>query len=50
MGQFYCLNAESFGRQGCLVMEHTLPYVQDIDTEEDWRLAELKYRMRQGGE
>ena len=56
VGQFYCLNAESFGRQGCLVMEHTLPFViselevQDIDTEEDWRLAELKYRMRQGGE
>lgn len=56
VGQFYCLNAESFARQGCIVMEHTRPFiiseleVQDIDTEEDWRLAELKYRMLHGGE
>ncbi len=54
VGQFYCLNAKSFERQASLVMEHTLPFilseleVQDIDTEEDWRLAELKYRMLYG--
>lgn len=51
VGQFYCLNAESFEKQAMLVMERTLPYimaeteVQDIDTEEDWQLAEIKYRM-----
>ena len=34
-----------------LVMARTLPFVmselevQDIDTEEDWKLAELKYRL-----
>lgn len=56
VGQFYCLNAKSFKIQAGLVMEHTLPFivseleVQDIDTEEDWRLAELKYRMLYGEE
>lgn len=54
-GQFYCLRAESFRRQGGLVMERTVPLilpeteVQDIDTEEDWRLAEIKFRLL-GGE
>ena len=51
-GQFYCLNTASFRRQRVLVMENTLPLVlsemevQDIDTPEDWRLAEVKYGMR----
>ena len=51
VGQFYCLNARSFEVQSMLVMARTLPFVmselevQDIDTEEDWKLAELKYRL-----
>lgn len=51
VGQFYCVNTESFRKQRVLVMERTVPLVlsemeiQDIDTEEDWKLAELKYRM-----
>lgn len=50
-GQFYCLRAESFRAQKALVMERTVPLilpeleVQDIDTEEDWKLAEVKYRL-----
>lgn len=50
-GQFYCLNVESFHEQGVLVMQKTVPLVlpeteiQDIDTEEDWKIAELKYRL-----
>ncbi len=50
-GQFYCLNTESFYRERKLCMTNTLAYerpesrVQDIDTLEDWKLAELKYRM-----
>lgn len=50
-GQFYCLRTESFLEQKKLVMKNTLAYerpesgVQDIDTLEDWKLAELKYRM-----
>ena len=54
VGQFYCLNAKSFLSQKTLVMERTLPFilpeleVQDIDTEEDWKIAELKYRLLHG--
>lgn len=50
-GQFYCLNLESFKKQNTLVMEKTMPVilpemeVQDIDTLEDWEMAEVKYRL-----
>lgn len=53
-GQFYCLRTESFRRQQALVMEKTVPLVlpelevQDIDTEEDWKLAEVKYQLLHG--
>ena len=51
VGQFYCVNTASFAVQKVLVMEKTVPLmmseleIQDIDTEEDWRLAEVKYRL-----
>ena len=51
VGQFYCVNTASFAAQKVLVMEKTVPLVmseleiQDIDTEEDWRLAEIKYQL-----
>lgn len=51
VGQFYCLKTESFTEQKLLIMQHTVPLelpesrVQDIDTMEDWAMAELKYRM-----
>ena len=50
-GQFYCLKVESFMQQKKLVMDKTVPYeqpelaVQDIDTEEDWEIAEVKYKV-----
>lgn len=50
-GQFYCLNTKSFMEQKKIVMDHTYPFVQDemnvqdIDTEEDWKIAELKYQV-----
>ena len=50
-GQFYCLKASSFQLQKKIVMEDTMPYiqdemtVQDIDTEEDFRIAEMKYKI-----
>ena len=52
-GQFYCLRTEAFRLQKKVVMEHTLPVfmeetrVQDIDTIEDWKIAEMKYRILQ---
>lgn len=54
-GQFYCLRVKSFLEQKVLVMEKTMPLIlpemeiQDIDTEEDWELAQVKYRLRRGG-
>lgn len=50
-GQFYCLSVKSFSEQNVVVMEKTVPLilpeleVQDIDTQEDWELAEIKYRL-----
>ncbi len=50
-GQFYCLKVKSFREQNVMVMKRTIPLIlsemeiQDIDTEEDWKLAELKYRL-----
>lgn len=50
-GQFYCVNVEAFREQNIVHMRNTLPLimeeleVQDIDTPEDWKLAELKYRL-----
>ena len=50
-GQFYCLRAKNFLEQRVLWMKRITPYfqneirVQDIDTEEDWQIAELKYRL-----
>ena len=51
-GQFYFLNVGSFLEQKRLVMQKTIAFempemeVQDIDTEEDWAIAEVKYRVQ----
>lgn len=50
-GQFYACRSKAFLAAGTTDVEHLLPLVmsemevQDIDTEEDWALAELKYQM-----
>ena len=50
-GQFYLLNVASFKVQQAVVMKDTAGIemderrVQDIDTEEDWLMAELKYKV-----
>lgn len=52
-GQFYCINVNTFAEQKKMVMEKTVPIempeleVQDIDTEEDWQIAEVKYKVMQ---
>lgn len=52
-GQFSIVNAEAFRKSRRIIMEKTAAMiiseteVQDIDTEEDWALAEMKYRMMQ---
>jgi pseudaminic acid cytidylyltransferase len=48
-GQFYFLKTESFLKDKKLFTDFTIPFempeseVQDIDNEEDWRVAEIKY-------
>lgn len=55
-GQFYWFRIARFLETRKLFAEHTVPIelpeseVQDIDTEEDWRIAELKYRILRGGD
>ena len=50
-GQFYLLRVEAFRNERSMVLHNTIPYimdemkVQDIDTPEDWKLAEVKCRL-----
>jgi N-acylneuraminate cytidylyltransferase len=50
-GQFYCLKTRSLVEQEILYCKRTLPViipeseVQDIDNEEDWKIAEIKFKM-----
>lgn len=50
-GQFYCFDVKRFMNCKNVIGEKTLPYVmdelevQDIDTNTDWKLAELKYQL-----
>lgn len=51
VGQFYWFKTGSFMKQKRLFMDCTVPIeipeseVQDIDNEEDWKVAEMKYRI-----
>lgn len=53
-GQFYCLNTKSFLEQKVIWMKNVVPFiqdesnVQDIDTIEDWKIAEMKYKILRG--
>ena len=50
-GQFYFFNAAAFQQKGRLLTDNTSGLIipemqaQDIDTEEDWQVAELKYQL-----
>lgn len=53
-GQFYWFNVKMFMQSRRIFTDHAVPIevpeseVQDIDTEEDWRIAEMKYRLWTG--
>ncbi|NLV17265.1 MAG: pseudaminic acid cytidylyltransferase [Syntrophomonadaceae bacterium] len=53
-GQFYCVKTQAFLKDGEILTNNTIPLiiseleVQDIDTEEDWKLAEMKFMMLYG--
>ncbi|MBX2931661.1 MAG: hypothetical protein KF781_06940 [Chitinophagaceae bacterium] len=52
-GQFYFFSVKDFLRDNKLFTDHTVGIempeseVQDIDTIEDWKIAELKYSIMQ---
>lgn len=51
IGQYYCFKIDSFLSEPVLFSKNTVPIitpeseVQDIDTEDDWKIAEIKYRI-----
>lgn len=53
-GQFYYIKTDAMIRQHTLVPEKTIPLimdemeVQDIDTLDDWNIAEIKYKKMMG--
>ena len=53
-GQFYCYNVQDYLEMNGVITEKIIPYelpeleVQDIDNEEDWEIAEMKYRLLRG--
>ena len=55
-GQFYWFHVERFLKSKVIFSAHAVPIevpeseVQDIDTAEDWKVAEMKYRMLSGSE
>ena len=50
-GQFYCLDVRKVQEQKVIWMKDVVPFiqdestVQDIDTLEDWKIAEMKYQI-----
>lgn len=50
-GQFYFLNVKEFLRNRIIFSKNAMPIVvsenevQDIDNEQDWKMAELKYKI-----
>jgi pseudaminic acid cytidylyltransferase len=51
--QFFICKTESFNRTGIILTEKSIPihmpspFGQDVDNEEDWELAELKFELMQ---
>ena len=51
VGQFYIVKVESFVKSGKIIGDNACPIivsdleVQDIDTFEDWAIAEMKYKL-----
>jgi len=51
VGQFYWFKTEQFLKRGSLKGDRTIPFIvtelemQDLDNEEDWNVAEFKYRF-----
>lgn len=48
VGMFYFMSEDNTKMQGCVPYIMDESAVQDIDTIEDWRMAELKYKVKYG--
>lgn len=54
VGQFYVFKTDAFCKNRKLMLGDILPYVisekevQDIDTQTDWEIAEIKYKILRG--
>ena len=49
VGMFYFYKSKTFGKVGKVAMfEMPEEHIQDIDTMEDWKMAELKYKVMNG--
>lgn len=50
-GQFYFLRVDAFVKQKKMILENMIPIIidememQDIDTYDDWKMAEIKYQI-----
>lgn len=53
-GQYYFIKSDTFKAELTLVLKNTIPYllnemeVQDIDSLDDWKIAEMKYDVMNG--
>lgn len=53
-GQFYCYNVKDYIETDGIITDNIIPFelpeseVQDIDNEEDWIMAEMKYKVMRG--
>ena len=53
-GQFYCYDIEKYQSLNGQIVDSIMPIivseseVQDIDSEEDWKIAEIKYQIMKG--
>lgn len=51
IGQYYCFKINTFLKEPVLFSKNTVPIatpeseVQDVDTLEDWKIAEMKYKI-----
>ena len=51
VGQYYIYNIEKFIKANAQILDDIVPIIiddhhaQDIDTDEDWKMAELKYKF-----
>lgn len=54
-GQFYWGKVRELFQNSNILFNHTMPYfvseleIQDIDNEDDWKIAEIKYSCMRGG-